>query len=79
MAVLKPDKKSGDNYSTFAGIITRENESFKLKEFTPNMFKCLIFVQGLMVPEDGEIKTRILSKSEQNPKISLQMVTEEFK
>ena len=30
-----------------------------------------------MVPEDGEIRTRILSKLEQNPKISLQMVGEE--
>ena len=42
------------------------------------MFKWLIFVQGLTAPEDGEIRIRILSKLEQNPKISLQMVTEEF-
>ena len=41
------------------------------------MFKCLIFVQGLTAPEDGEIRTRILSKLEQNPEISLQMVAEE--
>ena len=41
------------------------------------MFKCLIFVQGLTAPEDGEIRTRILSKLEQNPQISLQMVAEE--
>ena len=41
------------------------------------MFKCLIFVQGLTVPENGEIRARILSKLEQNPKISLQIVTEE--
>ena len=37
----------------------------------------LIFVQGLTVLENGEIRTRILSKLEQNPKISLQMVIEE--
>ena len=43
------------------------------------MFKCLIFIQGLTVPEDGEIRTRILSTLEQNPKISLQMVAEECK
>ena len=41
------------------------------------MFKCLIFVPGLAAPEDGEIRTRVLSKSEQNPKIRLQMVEEE--
>ena len=39
----------------------------------------LIFVQGLTALEDGEIRTRILSKLEQNPKICLQMVAEEFK
>lgn len=39
----------------------------------------LIFVQGLTAPEDVEIRTRIMSKLEQNPKIRLQMVTEEFK
>ena len=77
MAVLKPDKKSGEDYSSFAGIVNRECERFKLKELTPDMFKCLIFVQGLTAPEDGEIRTRILSKLEQNPKISLQMVAEE--
>ena len=30
-----------------------------------------------MVPKDGEIRTRILSKLEQNPKISQQMIAEE--
>ena len=41
------------------------------------MFKCSVFVQGLMTPEYGRIRTRILSKLEQNSKISLQLVTEE--
>ena len=36
------------------------------------------FVQGLTAPEDGEIRTRILSKLEQNPKINLQIITEEW-
>lgn len=39
----------------------------------------LIFVQGLTAPDDAEIRTRILSKLEQNLKISLQMATEECK
>ena len=72
-----PDKKVGVDYSSFAGIVNRERERFKLKELTPDKFKCSIFVQGLTAPEDGEIRTRILIKLEQNPKISLQMVAEE--
>ena len=58
MVVLKPDKKRGEYYSTFPGIVNREFEMFKLKELTSDMFKCLIFVQGLMAPEDGKIRTK---------------------
>ena len=43
------------------------------------MFECLIFVQGLTALEDGKIRAIILSKLKQNPKISLQMFTEECK
>ena len=43
------------------------------------MFKCLIFVHWLSVPEDGEIRTRILSKLEQNSKIIMRIVAEEYK
>ena len=38
---------------------------------------CFFFFQGLVALEDGEIRTRILSKFEQNSKISLQMAEEE--
>ena len=42
------------------------------------MFKCLIFVHRLTVPEDGEIRTRILSRLEQNHTISLQIDAEKW-
>ena len=45
-----------------------------LKELTPDIFECSIFVQRLTVLEDGEIKIRILSKLDQNPNKSQQMV-----
>lgn len=41
------------------------------------MFKYCIFVQGLRAVEDGDIRTRSLSKLEQNPKIGWRMVAEE--
>ena len=75
---LKLKKKTRVDYSTFTGIVNRECEWFKLKELTPDMFKCLIFVQEPTALEDGEIRTRILSKLEQNLQISLQMVAEEY-
>lgn len=36
-----------------------------------------IFVQGLRAAEDGDMRTRILSKLEQIPKIGLKMVAKE--
>ena len=54
-------QKSGEDYSTFTGIVNRGCERFKLKELTPNMFKCLIFVLGLTASGDCEIIIRILS------------------
>ena len=71
----KYEKIFGD-YSIFAGIVNRECERFELKELNHDMFKYLIFVQGLTAPENGENRGRILSKLEQNPKISLQIATE---
>ena len=69
MAVLKPyQRKSGEDYFTFTGIVNREYKKFNLKEFTPDMFKCFIFVQGLTAMEDGEIRTRNLSTLEKNRK-----------
>ena len=75
MTMFKPYKKWGD-YCTLVGIV---NERLQLKELTPAMFKCLIFVQGLTTTIDGEIRIRILLKLERNPKISLQIVAEECK
>ena len=56
---------------TFASIVKR------LNEITPDMFKCLIFVQGLTAPKDAEIRSRLLTKLEQDQKITLQNLVEE--
>ena len=61
MAVFKPDKKSREDYSTFAGIINRECKNFKLKELTLDMFKCLILYKDWWHQK--------MAKSEQNLKI----------
>ena len=47
---------------------------FRLSEA---QFKCLIFVCGLGSAGDTEVRTRILSKIEQNPNITPQQVTVE--
>ena len=47
------------------------------KEITPDMFKCLIFIQGLTSPSEREIRTGLLTKLEQDQKITLQSLAEE--
>ena len=54
---LNLTKKDTDAYITFASIVNRECEEFKLHKLTLDMFKCLIFVQGLTAPKDAKFKS----------------------
>ncbi|CAH8606257.1 unnamed protein product [Schistosoma rodhaini] len=70
-------KKVQDDYVTYASIVNRECERFRLQEMSSDQFKCLIFVCGLQSPVDADIRARILARIEQDPNISLQSVSEE--
>lgn len=64
-------------YHIYTGTINRMWESFKLKELTPDMFKCLIFIQDFTASKDTEIQSWILYKLEQvNQDLTLQSVAE---
>ena len=43
-----------------------------MSEITPDMFKHLIFIRGLTPPKDAEIRSRLLTKLEQDQMITLQ-------
>ena len=51
--------------------VNRYCERFQLNEITPDMFKCLIFIQRLISPSEKEVRTRLLTKLEQVQKINL--------
>lgn len=74
---LKIVKAGNDDWVQHASIINRECERFKLSAMTEDQFKCLVFVCSLQSSEDADIRTRILSKIEQCPNITLQEVTTE--
>ena len=42
------------------------------------MFKCLIFVQGQTASKDAEIRSRLLSKLEQDSKLTIRNIVEEY-
>lgn len=62
---------------TYASIVDRVCEEFGLQEMSSYQFKYLIFVCGLQSEVDADIRTRILARIEQDPNISLQLVSEE--
>ncbi|CAH8538525.1 unnamed protein product [Schistosoma rodhaini] len=74
---LKITKAAEDDWVKHAGLVNRECERFKLSTMTEDQFKCLVFVCSLQSSDDADIRTRILSKIEQCPNITLQEVTTE--
>ena len=53
------------------------NSQFELGDLSVDMFKCLIFVQGLTAVKNKYIRSRILTMIEQNPKVTLQKLSGE--
>lgn len=74
---LKLIKNTEDDWVTYAGVVNRECERFKLRQMTDDQFKCLIFACGLQSPHDAEIRTRLLNRMEQDPNLNLQTITAE--
>ena len=60
----------------FLRMVNSQCELFKINEISKDMFKCLIFVQGLTAPKDS-YSFQILIIMKQDPEITLQKVTEE--
>ena len=58
MVVFKTDKKVGRITLILLALPIETVKSSDLKELTLDVFKYLIFVQGLTAPEFGEIRTK---------------------
>ena len=65
---LNLTRKEGENYTTFASVVNKHCDDFRLAKLSADDFKCLIFVQGLVATKDAEIRRRILNKLENEPK-----------
>ena len=73
---LNIEKQENEDFITYVGNVNSQYKLFKLGNLLINMFKCLIFVQGLTVVKDKDIRSRILTIMEQDLEIMLQKVTE---
>ena len=65
-----------EDFVTYA-VVNRKGDKFTLHKLTPDLFKCLIFVQGLSSNKDAKIRPRILGKLEIDPKLTLRKIPEE--
>ena len=74
---LNLTKTYSEDYTPCANTVNRYSERFQLNEITPDMFKGLIFIQGLTSPSEKEVRTRLLTKMEEDQKITLQSLAEE--
>ena len=70
-------KEEDEDFTMFTSIVNDQCEGFKLAELSPNNFKCLIFVQGLVLTKDAEIRRRVLNKLENEPNLTLQNLAED--
>jgi hypothetical protein len=61
---LQIAKKKDEDYVTYASRINKNCEDFQLNNFKSDQFKSLIFVIGLKSQDEADIRTRLLSKLE---------------
>ncbi|VDP19415.1 unnamed protein product [Schistosoma margrebowiei] len=72
-------KREADEYGVLADIVNRECEQLKLRSLTEDQFKCLIFIKALQSPQDAEIRTRLLTRLDQDPNVTLRTLTDDCK
>ncbi|XP_055842563.1 uncharacterized protein K02A2.6-like [Episyrphus balteatus] len=65
---LQTIKRKTDDLVTYASLVNKNCEEFKLSDLSIDQFKCLLFVTGLQAPEDSEIRTRLLASLEDEEK-----------
>ena len=68
---LNLTKNDEDDFATYAAVVNKHCDEFKLSELTTDNFKCLVFAQGLTSGRDAEIRRRVLIKLESEPSLTL--------
>ena len=59
---LNLTRKGGEDFITFASLVNKHFDDYRLAELSADNFKCFIFIQGLVSTKDAEIRRRILKK-----------------
>ena len=76
MEMLKYPKNELEDFTTYASVINKTCDDFRLSELAADNFKCLIFVLGLVSRKDSDMRRRILMKLENEQNMSLQQLVD---
>ncbi|XP_055604442.1 uncharacterized protein K02A2.6-like [Uranotaenia lowii] len=74
---LQVTKQPSEDYKAYACRLNRLCVEFELGKLSEDEFKCLMFVCGLKSDSDGEIRTRLLSRIEDNSLVKLEQISTE--
>ena len=58
---LNLTKNDEDDFATYAAVVNKHCDEFKLSELAADNFKCQVFPQGVTSGRDAEIRRRVLS------------------
>ncbi|XP_055645642.1 uncharacterized protein K02A2.6-like [Toxorhynchites rutilus septentrionalis] len=78
---LQLAKSEGDDIITYGGKVNRVCEDFDFANLTIDQFKCLVFVTGLKASKHADIRTRLLTRMENerpDAPVTLQTLIDEF-
>lgn len=74
---LQIAKNPTEDHVAFACRVNKACVEFELGKLTEEQFKCLVYVCGLKSENDVEIRTRLLTKIEDNNDVTLEQLSEE--
>ncbi|VDP41589.1 unnamed protein product [Schistosoma margrebowiei] len=75
---LKLTMNENDDFLTHVGVVNRECECFRLKSLTEDQFKALILICSLQHQKFSDLRTRLLSRLDQGPKLTLSNIANEY-
>ncbi|XP_055604554.1 uncharacterized protein LOC129752801 [Uranotaenia lowii] len=74
---LQTTKKSTEDYFSFFYRVNKNAVDFELNRLIEEQFKCLLFVCGMKVECDVEVRTRLLAKIEDRNDVTLEQLSED--
>jgi predicted Holliday junction resolvase-like endonuclease len=75
---LKIAHQANEDIVSYTGRVNKECERFQLSKLSYDQFKSLIFVAGLTLPEEADLRTRLLAKLDSSTDLTIQELSDEY-